>query len=260
MNELPGKIEAHLRTTPLASNLTSLFCDTLRWGAPRGMTPLPLPGGPPLGHPLTAVPVAQLSGLPVFHVDWPEDRPPTVTARRAVLRALAPVHAKHLLCYVTRDGRQAAFVWARERPDGKIELRTLPHEVGSPARTTIDRLGELAFRLDELGPTGQPPINAVIDKLDAAFSVERVTKLFYQEIANWYFWARDCEEVVFPKDVETPEDRALFLIRLLTRLIFCWFLRKKRNPRTGGGLLPDELFEEQYIRGLLKDASPEACT
>jgi hypothetical protein len=37
MNELPGKIEAHLKTTPLASNLTSLFCETLRWGAPRGM-------------------------------------------------------------------------------------------------------------------------------------------------------------------------------------------------------------------------------
>jgi adenine-specific DNA-methyltransferase len=260
MNELPGKIEAHLRTTPLAGSLTPLFCDTLRWGAPRGMPPQTLPGGQPVGGFLTAVPVAQLSGLPVFRIDWPEDRPPTVTDRRAVQRALARVHAEHLLCYVTRDGRQVSFVWPRKRPDGKTELRTLPYEVGSPARTTIDRLGELAFRLDELGPPGQPPINTIIEKLDAAFSVEAVTKLFYQEIANWYFWAGDSEEVVLPKDVETAEDRALFLIRLLTRLIFCWLLRKKRNPQTGEGLLPDVLFEEQNIRRLLQDASLEACT
>jgi adenine-specific DNA-methyltransferase len=260
MNELPAKIEAHLKTTPLANSLTPLFCDTLRWGAPRGMTPQPLPGGAPGDRGLAAVPVAQLSGLRVFRVDWPEDRPPTVTARRAVQRALAPVHAEHLLCYVTRDGRQVAFVWPRKRPDAKTELRTLPYEVGSPARTTVERLAELAFRLDELGPTGQPPVGAVIDKLDSAFSVEAVTKQFYQEIANWYFWARDREEVVLPKDVETAEDRALFLIRLLTRLIFCWFLRKKRNPEIGQGLLPDALFEEQNIRELLKDASLDACT
>jgi hypothetical protein len=176
MNELPAKIEAHLKTTPLANSLTPLFCDTLRWGAPRGMTPQPLPGGAPGDRGLAAVPVAQLSGLRVFRVDWPEDRPPTVTARRAVQRALAPVHAEHLLCYVTRDGRQVAFVWPRKRPDAKTELRTLPYEVGSPARTTVERLAELAFRLDELGPTGQPPVGAVIDKLDSAFSVEAVTK------------------------------------------------------------------------------------
>lgn len=91
-----------------------------------------------------------------------------------------------------------------------------------------------------------------------AFDVETVTRNFFREIANWYFWARDCREVVLPKDVKTEEDRALFLIRLLARLIFCWFLRRKRNPQTGEGLLPDDLFEEQHICEILKDASPEA--
>ncbi len=255
-----ARIQELLNTQRLAENLTPLFCEILRWGAPQGMARRTLEVGAPVGTSLTAVPVAQLSGLPVLRLDWPEDRLPTVTARRAVQRALAPVHAEHLLCYVTRDRCQAAFVWARQRTDGKTELRTLPYEIGSSARTTIDRLSELAFRLDELGATGQPPITAVTDKLNAAFSVEAVTKQFYQEIANWYFWARQCQEVVLPKDVKTEEDRALFLIRLLTRLIFCWFLRKKRDPQTGVGLLPDPLFAEASIRQLLTDASPEACT
>lgn len=257
MSELLQRIRHHLESGRLSDNLTPLFCETLRWGAPHGMTPRSLA----VGATLTAVPVAQLSGLPVLRVDWPEGRLPSVTARRAVQCALKPVHAEHLLCYVTRNGQQVAFVWARTRSsDNKTEIRTLPYEVGSPARTTIERLGELAFSLDELGRFGQPSITAITDKLNSAFNVEAVTKQFYQEIANWYFWARDCEDVAPPKDVKTEEDRALFLIRLLTRLIFCWFLRKKRDPRTGHSLLPDTLFDETVMPQLLKDTSPTACT
>ncbi len=260
MNGLREKIQSRLNAGQLSENLTPIFCETLNWGAPRGLAVRQLPVGAPVNINLTAYPVAQLAGLPVYRIDWPDQRLPGITARRAVQRALKPVHAEHLLCYVTRDHQQAAFVWARKRSDDKIELRTLPYEVGTPARTTVERLAELAFSLDELGPAGQPPITAVTDKLNTAFNVEAVTKQFYQEIANWYFWARDAEDVILPIDVKTDEDRALFFIRLLTRLIFCWFLRRKRNPKTGQPLLPDELFEEAAIIQWLKDPSPEACT
>jgi len=249
MSDLLANIEAHLKTVPLANGLTPLFCETLRWGSPQGMQPQPLPGAAPGDRPLTAVPVAQLSGVRVFRVDWPEDRPPPTTARRAVQRALAPVHAEHLLCYVTRDQTQAAFVWARKRGDGKIELRTLPYEVGSPARTTVERLAELAFGLDELGPTGQPPITAVTDKLNAAFSVEAVTKQFYQEIANWYFWALD--HARFPKDAPKQDGKDhVSLIRLITRVIFCWFLKEK-------GLIPGALFDAQRLSHILDGFAPD---
>ncbi|MBE7559181.1 hypothetical protein HS125_09655 [bacterium] len=130
---------------------------------------------------LTAHPVAQLSGLPVYRVDWPDNRLPGITARRALQRALKPVHAEHLLCYITSDQAQAAFVWARKRTDDKIELRTLPYEVGSPARTTLERLGELAFSLDELDLYGQPPITAITDKLNNAFNVQAVTEGFFSD-------------------------------------------------------------------------------
>jgi type I restriction-modification system DNA methylase subunit len=137
----------------------------------------------------------------------------------------------------------------RQRKDSKIELRTLPYEVGSPARTTVERLAELTFTIDELGPTGQPPITAVTDKLNRAFSVEAVTKRFYQEIANWYFWAR--EHVVFPippgeKNPEAYISRSL--IRLITRLIFCWFVKQM-------GLIPGELFDPRTLANLLKNGA-----
>jgi adenine-specific DNA-methyltransferase len=229
--------------------MTRLFCEDLGWGEPRGFTQRRLQLPSPLSCEVQAVPVAQMSGLPVYCVEWPQERLPGVTARRAVQRALSPLSTEHVVCYLTWDGRQLAFTWARRRSDGKIELRTLPYEVGSPARTTIERLAEMAFSPDELGPTGQPSITAVTDKLNRAFDVEAVTKQFYQELANWFFWASD--HVIFPMPKDTPNPdayKAQSLIRLITRLIFCWFVKQK-------GLIPADLFDPHRLATLLKNAA-----
>ncbi len=101
---------------------------------------------------------------------------------------------------------------------------------------------------------------AIQERHDEAFDVEKVTKDFYNEIANWYFWAR--EHATFPKDAPLDSDGkpSLAVIRLLTRLIFCWFLREKRNPETRAGLIPDDLFEPQSIAKLLKNPEPGSFT
>jgi len=85
-----------------------------------------------------------------------------------------------------------------------------------------------------------------------AFSVEKVTKEFYEEIANWYFWA--LKEVEFPKDAEKEENgRNIAVIRLITRLIFLWFMREK-------GLISEELFDKEAISNYLKDLSDNETT
>ncbi len=95
------------------------------------------------------------------------------------------------------------------------------------------------------------------DQLHAAweevFNVELLNKRFYRELANWYFWA--LPQVDFPVDIEQDDEkrRATGLIRLLTRLIFCWFLKEK-------GLVPDKLFAEADLKAILKDLSPNAST
>ncbi|MCX7905993.1 MAG: hypothetical protein N2561_00430 [Bacteroidetes bacterium] len=230
--------------------LRQLFWETLLWERTNDAR-VNLSVGEPVNEGLTLHPVAQAGGLPVFLVEWKLEKLPGVTARRAVYRALATTYAEHLLCYVTSDQRQLAFVWAKRRPDGKTELRTLPYEVGSPARTTIERLAFLQSSLKELAqyPDGRPPITAVTDKLHEAFSVEAVTKQFYQEIANWYFWARD--HVVFPMPQSERNPDAYIsqsLIRLITRLIFCWFVKQM-------GLIPRELFDLRTLATLLKDGA-----
>ena len=92
--------------------------------------------------------------------------------------------------------------------------------------------------------------------LKNAFSVEALTKEFYNELFGWYQWAVSPESgVYFPNITDTAEDDFedidKKIIRLLTRLIFVWFIKQKQ-------LVPDKLFEEKDLREILKDFEPEA--
>jgi type I restriction-modification system DNA methylase subunit len=112
-----------------------------------------------------------------------------------------------------------------------------------------------SFSLEEL--TEGRRVIQNFDQLHVAweevFNVELLNKRFYRELANWYFWA--LPQVDFPADIEKDNEkrRATGLIRLLTRLIFCWFLKEK-------GLVPDELFAEADLKRILKDLSPNTST
>ncbi len=91
-----------------------------------------------------------------------------------------------------------------------------------------------------------------LEKIKGAFSVEKVTKEFYAEIANWYFWTMN--KAQFPKDFKYSADpqkddelrNAINLIRLITRIIFIWFIRQK-------GIIPDALFDKNLQRSIVKD-------
>ena len=122
------------------------------------------------------------------------------------------------------------------------------------------------FSLAALSKARQRDIRNFADLDDAwreSLSTQLLNNKFYDEISNWYFWARELwktGEIKLPADIKTEADASLFFIRLLTRLIFCWFLREKTNPETGEGLIPNELYDPRRLPELLKDISPEGCS
>jgi len=94
------------------------------------------------------------------------------------------------------------------------------------------------------------------------FSVNVLNKKFYQELSNWYFWA--IQHVTFPGEPKfedahrkkvniedlIQEHRATNVIRMLTRLLFVWFIKEKK-------LVPEELFDLEALQGdILNDISP----
>lgn len=80
-----------------------------------------------------------------------------------------------------------------------------------------------------------------------------LNKRFFRELANWYFWA--VREVEFPADAQPDRDlrNAKSVIRLITRLMFVWFLKEK-------GLVPDALFEPRELRTLLTSLADNEST
>ena len=95
----------------------------------------------------------------------------------------------------------------------------------------------------------------VYQKWLGVFDNDVLTNKFYEELQNWYFWALKPEcRVSFPNDVESDSDDDKYnpqnIIRLITRLIFVWFLRQK-------GLVLKELFKRDSLARLLKDFKPE---
>lgn len=92
-----------------------------------------------------------------------------------------------------------------------------------------------------------------------SLSVELLRRRAYRMLADWYFWAR--QHAQFPPDALPDADGkpSLHLIRLLTRVIFCWFVKEKSLP-DGKPLIPFDLFDTPRIREILKDSSPSANT
>ena len=116
-----------------------------------------------------------------------------------------------------------------------------------PHRAHVDILAELALedRLRWMDTHGKSRdfdglLAAWLDALDT----EELNRRFYRVLKDWF--DRAVEEARFPEAgprVLQPEEH---VIRLITRLLFVWFVKEK-------GLVADELFIEAQVRGLLKD-------
>lgn len=96
--------------------------------------------------------------------------------------------------------------------------------------------------LNCLDISGCTSFEAVYQKWLYTFSNELLTRKFYQELSDWYAWA--IKVVRFPNRIEDPDDDGKYnhenVIRLVTRLIFVWFLKEKH-------LIPEEFFDQKYI-------------
>lgn len=125
-----------------------------------------------------------------------------------------------------------------------------------PHRAHLDILTDLHI---QAGVTAKKAPNNFDDLYRAwteILSAEELNKRFYRRLSDWYLWAvgtKDQPQVMFPvaREVEqkvSAEERhklnQISVIRLLTRLIFVWFIKEK-------GLVPDALFNASQLREML---------
>src|ERR1017187_3896236 len=199
---------------------------------------------------------------PVLFAGGGEDNAFHVIYCRLVSDALARGFERPVVTQSLREHPYALFVFSNQgqtdwhflnvkyddQADRRRLFRCITVRPGAGLRTATERVQLLD--LTEISPEllGISPL-AIQQRCDAAFDVEAVTKDFFREIANWYFWA--LKNVHFPKDAPKEADGHdhISVIRLITRLIFCWFVKEK-------GLIPDTLFDERKLAQTLTGFEP----
>ncbi len=115
----------------------------------------------------------------------------------------------------------------------------------NPHRAHLDILQELSLekRLRWMNANGQPYnfdglLAAWLDALDT----EELNRQFYRDLFAWF--SRATQEAAFPTEEAKTLPAEEHIIRLITRLLFVWFIKEK-------GLIAEELFVEANVNPLL---------
>ena len=190
------------------------------------------------------------------------------TALANITREINKLYAMPALL-IFQHGQSLTFAIINRRPsqrDGDrdvLEKVTLIKDidVATPHRAHLDILAELS--LDALYQQhGFTNFLEMHQAWQQTLDTSELNKRFFKEIADWYFWA--VSQVTFPLDKggqggssDAGDDEtirnATCIIRLITRLIFVWFLKEK-------DLVPDVLFNEEAIAELLTNVDADEST
>ena len=187
------------------------------------------------------------------------------TALATITREINKLYTMPALL-IFQHGRTLTFAIINRRPSQRdsdrdvLEKVTLIKDIDvvNPHRAHLDILAELS--LDGLyqqhGFTNFLELHQAWQK---TLDTSELNRRFFKEIADWYFWA--VGKVAFPPDagesvgVVSNRDvhNATCIIRLITRLIFVWFLKEKN-------LVPNVLFDETDIAELLTSVETQEST
>ena len=152
-----------------------------------------------------------------------------------------------------KDRLTIGFVGRRQHrrdPDRDVlEQVTLIKDIrlDDPHRAHLDILFELS--LEECAKwmadhKEQENFDGLLAAWLARLDTEALNKKFYRELFAWFDWA--VEDATFPTDENRTLKPEEHVIRLITRLLFVWFIKEK-------GLVAEELFNELQARALLAD-------
>ena len=126
---------------------------------------------------------------------------------------------------------------------------SLIREINSanPHRAHLDILDELSLptRLKWMDRHGKSRnFDGLLDAWLAALDTEELNKRFYRELYGWF--ERSLEVARFPTGQAKALRKEEHAVRLITRLMFVWFIKEK-------GLVAEDLFIENRVAQLLKD-------
>ncbi len=134
-----------------------------------------------------------------------------------------------------------------KRDDRRVVLKkvTLIKDVvlANPHRAHLDILTDLSMQGLAAAETIRD-FDALHNVWESKLDIEELNRRFYRELFEWF--ERAAQECSFPDDGAGKGNNERHVIRLITRLLFIWFLKEKR-------LVRDELFKQKFAKTTLKN-------
>ncbi|HEC99652.1 MAG TPA: hypothetical protein ENN18_04650 [Proteobacteria bacterium] len=150
-----------------------------------------------------------------------------------------------------KDSALVAF-YSKDNPDWRLSFvkmdykigdRGVKVEIGIPPKRYSFLVGKYEpsyTAKKQLQPIISPDVTPTVLDVEKAFSIEKVTKEFYNRIAEMFtklvggerkIGSRKIAETGSLKLPSTTDDtvKKEFAVRLIGRLLFCWFLKKKKS-------------------------------
>ena len=124
-------------------------------------------------------------------------------------------------------------------------------DVNNPHRAHLDVLQELSLpnRLKWADDHNKPRnFDGLLAAWLAVLDTEELNRQFYKDLFAWF--ERAVTTARFPTDEAKTLPPEEHVIRLITRLLFIWFIKEK-------GLIADALFNETQVAGLLTHYDPD---
>ncbi|HPD05587.1 MAG TPA: class I SAM-dependent DNA methyltransferase, partial [Spirochaetota bacterium] len=167
------------------------------------------------------------------------------TFAKKILKQMIQYTGGFFIFYDSNGNFRFSFIYSIPRPDGKQDwsnFRRYTYYVSKDQtnRTFLQQMQAASFES--------------LEKIIDAFSVEKVTKEFYRNIVELYYTLINNYNNKglqrFPKEDQNEKEE--FAIRLLGRLLFCWFLKMKKDG-SKDSLIPQKYLSSELVKNFNGD-------
>jgi hypothetical protein len=185
--------------------------------------------------------VAEKRGMQVFHYAAPPEGMLDYTLRRKAERQTAKAAHEHIIIYTDSAQSVQTWQWVRREPGRPLACREHTLHRGQPGDALIQKLQALSF---ELADEESLSLVHVTRRARQAFDVDRVTKRFYDR-----FKTEHAAFLKFIKGITAQGNREWYASLMLNRLMFVYFIQKKRFLDDDPDYLRNRLTSIQKRRG-----------
>ena len=227
-----------LRPHLQAFDLPHLFVEGLGWNHYRAEPLAVLVDG--CEYSLKAV--AEKAGFQVFECSPGQDGViPPYPVRRKIESQAAKSAFEHVIIFVDQEKTVQIWQWVKRENGKPAACREQTFYSGQTGDALLQRLGEIAFTLDEEAGLNIP---RVVSKVSKALDVDKLTRRFYDR-----FRSELTAFAGFIEGITAQGDRDWYASLMLNRMMFVYFVQKQGFLNEDRDYLRNKLREVQSKHG-----------